>query len=80
MKNEIPPKEGLEMLLHLLGWWSIFRIPRFLENFKNRLFTSTLNMRLLRNMKLIFMIRLSAIIKRDFQSLQRTAPFGLFLI
>jgi hypothetical protein len=37
-KKEIPPKEGLVVVLHRIIFSVVFRVPKLDENFKNKLF------------------------------------------
>jgi hypothetical protein len=50
MKNEIPPRAGFDVELHLIMVSLVFLIPRFLENFnKNRLIISENNSDAMKN-------------------------------
>lgn len=43
IKNEIPPNEGLVVLLHRIIFSVVFRVPKLEENFKNKLFIKNEN-------------------------------------
>ena len=38
IKNEMPPNDGLAVVLHRITFSVVFRAPKLDENFKNKLF------------------------------------------
>ena len=43
IKNEIPPNEGLVVVLHRITFSVVLRVPKLEENFKNKLFIKNEN-------------------------------------
>ena len=56
MKNEIPPKAGLEALFHRMMFSSKFLIPRFLENLRKIRLIRMLKIKLPKNTNENFMM------------------------